>query len=162
MISIHVTTYIFALLMQYQNHVQSLNVMFVKRHENIGIFFLVTVQSAKVNLPKYRITNCQNITINYNIFPRKWLAFMSLHTFLLYCYSCWIDCLLLKFGLILFLYAGISRDLRKSSTPLLSGNISLNTVSVCELHSAWSSNELPNAVPEPCSIVKRHENIGIF
>jgi hypothetical protein len=24
--------------MQYQNHVQSLNVMFVKRHENIGIF----------------------------------------------------------------------------------------------------------------------------
>jgi hypothetical protein len=24
--------------------------------------------------------------------------------FLLYCYSCWIDCLLLKFGLILFLY----------------------------------------------------------
>jgi hypothetical protein len=58
--------------------------------------------------------------------------------------------------------AGISRDLRKSSTPLLSGNISLNTVSVCELDSAWSSNELPNAVPEPCSIVKRHENIGIF
>jgi hypothetical protein len=26
------------LQMQYQNHVQSLNVMFVKRHENIGIF----------------------------------------------------------------------------------------------------------------------------
>jgi hypothetical protein len=58
--------------------------------------------------------------------------------------------------------AGISRDLGKSSTPLLSGNRSLNTVSVCELDSAWSSNELPNAVPESCSIVKRHENIGIF
>ena len=58
--------------------------------------------------------------------------------------------------------AGISRDLRKSSTPSLSGNRSLNTVSVCELDSAWSSNELPNAVPESCSIVKRHENIGIF
>ena len=58
--------------------------------------------------------------------------------------------------------AGISRDLRKSSTPSLSGNRSLNTVSVCELESAWSSNELPNAVPESCSIVKRHENIGFF
>jgi hypothetical protein len=44
----------------------------------------------------------------------------------------------------------------------LSGNRSLNTVSVCELDSAWSSNELPNAVPESCSIVKRHENIGFF
>ena len=58
--------------------------------------------------------------------------------------------------------AGISRDLRKSSTPSLSGNRSLNTVSVCKLDSAWSSNELPNAVPESCSIVKHHENIGIF
>jgi hypothetical protein len=58
--------------------------------------------------------------------------------------------------------AGISRDLRKSSTPSLSGNRSLNTVSVCKLDSAWSSNELQNAVPESCSIVKRHENIGIF
>jgi hypothetical protein len=58
--------------------------------------------------------------------------------------------------------AGISRNLRKSSTPSLSGNKSLNTVSVCELDSAWSSNEFPNAVPESCSIVKRHENIGIF
>ena len=52
--------------------------------------------------------------------------------------------------------AGISRDWRKSSTPSLSGNRSLNTVSVCELDSAWSSNELPNVVPESCSIVKRH------
>jgi hypothetical protein len=43
-------------------------------------------------------TNCQNITINYSIFPRKWLSFMSLHSFLFYCYSCWIDCLLVKFG----------------------------------------------------------------
>ena len=58
--------------------------------------------------------------------------------------------------------AGISRDLRKSSTPSLSGNRSLSTVSVCEFDSAWSSNELPNAVPESCSIVKRYENIGIF
>jgi hypothetical protein len=48
--------------------------------------------------PVPMITNCQNITINYNIFPTKWLSFMSLHTFLFYCYSCWIDCLLLKFG----------------------------------------------------------------
>jgi hypothetical protein len=47
--------------------------------------------------------------------------------------------------------AGISRDWRKSSTPSLSGNRS-----VCELASAWSSNELPNAVPESRSIVKRH------
>jgi hypothetical protein len=142
--------------MQYQNHVQSLNVMFVKRHENI----------------------------------------MSLHTFLFYCYSCWIDCLLLKFGsYIIFIRpkqfwgrmmvwhsrrrlctfcfvifwqlviigtgnwhidlemgtllhvscAGISRDLRKSSTPSLSGNRSLNTVSVCELDSACSSNELSSS-----------------
>ena len=52
--------------------------------------------------------------------------------------------------------AGISRYLRKSSTPSLSGIRSLNTVSVCELESAWSSNELPNAVPESCSIVKCH------
>jgi hypothetical protein len=29
---------------------------------------------------------------------KQWLSFMSLHTFLFYCYSCWIDCLLLKFG----------------------------------------------------------------
>ena len=58
--------------------------------------------------------------------------------------------------------AGTSRDLRKSSTPSFSGNRSLNTVSVCELDSAWSSNEFPNVVPESCSIVKRHENIGIF
>ena len=48
--------------------------------------------------PVPMITSCQYITINYNIFPRKWLSFISLHTFLLYCYSCWIDCLLLKFG----------------------------------------------------------------
>ena len=59
-------------------------------------------------------------------------------------------------ALIHVICAGISRDLRKSFTPSLSANRSLNTVSVCELDSAWSSNELPNAVPESCSIVKRH------
>jgi hypothetical protein len=48
--------------------------------------------------PVPMITNCQNITINYTIFPRKWLSFMSLHTFLFYYHSCWIYCLLLKFG----------------------------------------------------------------
>jgi hypothetical protein len=71
----------------------------------------------------------------------------------------------LEMGTLLHVsFAGISRDLRKSSTPSFSGNRSLNTVSVCELDSAWSSNEFPNVVhvPESCSIVKRHENIGIF
>ena len=52
-----------------------------------------------------------------------------------------------------FLCAGISRDLRKSSTQTLSGNRSFNMVSVCKLDRVWSSNELPNAVPEPRSIV---------
>ena len=37
--------------MQYQNHVQSLNVLKILEFFNL---FLVTVQSAKVNLPKYR------------------------------------------------------------------------------------------------------------
>ena len=58
----------------------------------------VPISKSMCQLPVPMITNCQNITINYNIFPRKWLSFMSLHTFLFYCYSCWIDCLLLKFG----------------------------------------------------------------
>ena len=58
----------------------------------------VPISKSMWQFPVPMITNCQNITINYNIFPRKWLSFMSLHTFLFYCYSCWIDCLLLKFG----------------------------------------------------------------
>jgi hypothetical protein len=58
----------------------------------------VPISKSVCQFPVPMITNCQNITINYNIFPRKWLSFMSLHTFLFYCYSCWIDCLLLKFG----------------------------------------------------------------
>ena len=67
----------------------------------------IPAQETYSNVPMYKstcqfpvpmITDCQNITINYNNFPRKWLSFMSLHTFLFYCYSCWIDCLLLKFG----------------------------------------------------------------
>jgi hypothetical protein len=58
----------------------------------------VPISKSMCQFPVPMITNCQNITINYNIFPRKWLSFMSLHTFLFYCYSCWIDCLLLKFG----------------------------------------------------------------
>jgi hypothetical protein len=66
----------------------------------------IPAQETYSNVPMYKstcqfpvpmITDCQNITINYNNFPRKWLSFMSLHTFLFYCYSCWIDCLLLKF-----------------------------------------------------------------
>ena len=50
----------------------------------------VPISKSMCQFPVPMITNCQNITINYNIFPRKWLSFMSLHTFLFYCYSCWI------------------------------------------------------------------------
>jgi hypothetical protein len=58
----------------------------------------VPISKSMCQFPVPMITNCQNITINYNIFPRKWLSFMSRHTFLFYCYSCWIYCLFLKFG----------------------------------------------------------------
>jgi hypothetical protein len=58
----------------------------------------VPISKSMCSFPVPMITNCQNITINYTIFPRKWLSIMSLHTFLLYCHSCWIYCLLLKFG----------------------------------------------------------------
>ena len=58
----------------------------------------VPISKSMCSFPVPMITNCQNITINYTIFPRKWLSFMSLHTFLFYYHSCWIYCLLLKFG----------------------------------------------------------------
>ena len=58
----------------------------------------VPISKSMCSFPVPMITNCQNIIINYTIFPRKWLSFMSLHTFLLYCHSRWIYCLLLKFG----------------------------------------------------------------
>ena len=58
--------------MQYQNHVQSLNVMKILEFFNI---VLVTVQFAKVNLPKYRtlrVGHCANqmtviLSINNNV-----------------------------------------------------------------------------------------------
>jgi hypothetical protein len=64
----------------------------------------VPISKSMCQFPVPMIINCQNITINYNIFPRKWLSFMSLHTFLLYCYSCWIDCLLLKVWVLYYFY----------------------------------------------------------
>ena len=58
----------------------------------------VPISKLMCQFPVPMISNCQNIPINYNSFPRKWLSFISLHTFLFYCYSCWINCLLLKLG----------------------------------------------------------------
>jgi hypothetical protein len=44
------------------------------------VWLQITVPISKLmcQFPVPMITNCQNITINYNFFPRKWLSFIVL------------------------------------------------------------------------------------
>ena len=45
----------------------------------------VPISKSMCQFPVPMITNCQNITINYNIFPRHSCQYIA---FLFYCYSC--------------------------------------------------------------------------